>query len=457
MITTHNGAPQYEHSLNHALEFFSKAGSAYKKKKSFYGSEDTALKLFQMSWIANEELSMKLLLWLRDCRGGAGNRSGFRDCLKWLGTNDPAWVKANIEKIPDVGRWDDLLSLYDTPVEKSAVRLWANAIHAGHGLACKWADVEDTKLREFLDMRPRAFRKLLVKGRKVVETQMCAKNWGEILYPQVPSVAMSRYTKAFTRHDEPRFSLFKKKVEKGEAKINAGAIFPYDCLRTLKNGDREVAQLQWDALPNFMGDTNERILCLCDASGSMSTQVAGDVTNLDISTSLSLYCSDRLGKANPFYRKFIEFESEAHFIDWNGKSLFDALKLLKGHCGSTNIQNALLNILGYANMFDVKPSHMPTKLMIISDMQFDNGASLSNATVVESAMAKWEAAGYKRPQIIYWCLASYAGSPATVKTPNTALVSGFSPSILKAILGGKDFSPLAVMNRALEKYSVIKP
>ena len=84
MLKTHEGAQAYEHSLNHALELFSKGGSLFKKRGSFYSGDESALSLFQKSWIVDKELTFKLLLWLRDCRGGAGNRSGFRDCLHWL-------------------------------------------------------------------------------------------------------------------------------------------------------------------------------------------------------------------------------------------------------------------------------------------------------------------------------------------------------------------------------------
>lgn len=68
MQTTHEGALNYEHSLNHALEFFSKAGSLFEKSGSFYGMEESALSLFQKTWIVDKEISFKLLLWLRDCR-----------------------------------------------------------------------------------------------------------------------------------------------------------------------------------------------------------------------------------------------------------------------------------------------------------------------------------------------------------------------------------------------------
>lgn len=85
------------------------------------------------------------------------------------------------------------------------------------------------------------------------------------------------------------------------------------------------------------------------------------------------------------------------------------------------------------------------------------GVTQPNQTEIEHTLARWEDAGFERPMVVYWNTAGYAGSPATVQSKNIALVSGFSPSILQAILSGDGVSPGAVLNRALEKYEVIKP
>ncbi len=150
MKKTNEGAVQYEHALDHAVEFFSKAGSLFEKKGSYYGQEDSALSLFQKTWIVDPVVSFKLLLWLRDCRGGAGNRSGFRACLKWLAEEEPKWIAANIGWIPLLGRWDDLRVLFGTPNQTEAVALWINALKDGDILAAKWADRSDKPLRKEL-------------------------------------------------------------------------------------------------------------------------------------------------------------------------------------------------------------------------------------------------------------------------------------------------------------------
>lgn len=483
---TNEGAIQYDGTLDAAIEFFSKAGSIYSKKakgkRPFYGNETSALELFKAVWCSgNHEMAMKLLFWLRDPRGGSGNRSAFRECLKWLTETDPRWVKVNIGLIPELGRWDDLRTLTGTDAEEVATKIWAEAIAKKDGLACKWADRSDTNLLRELRKAKIVkdigdFRRLLSAGRKnIVERAMCSNRWNEIEYPHVPSVAMSRYTKAFNKHDEARFAKFKEKVEKGEAKINASVVFPHDLVRTLKGGgDNQIADAQFNAMPNWVGDSKLRIMTLCDSSASMSCDIGGGVQAIDVSTSLSLYCSDRIPKDSPFHRKFIQFESESKLTDWTGMSFSDAYGygkkivtrsrgfgtygIFDGACGGTRIDTALDMLLNHAKMFSATNEQIPNLLLIISDMQFHGvPGGTEGKTVVEHCLDKWEKAGYNRPKIVYWNLSGYAGSPATVTHKDVGLVSGFSPSILEAVLSAEDFTPKGIMLKKLEKYKVTIP
>jgi len=458
-METHEGAKTHEHSLDHALELFSKGGSLFTNRKSFYTGEESALSLFQKSWINNEELTMKLLLWLRDIRGGAGNRSGFRECLNWLGDNNPEWVIANIEWIPMVGRWDDLRSLFGTASGDRAAQLWSTHINDGDVLAAKWADRKDKPLRHILGMNEAKFRKFLSRIRKdhIVEDKMCSKVWDTIDYSNVPSLAMARYSKAFSKNDEERFAEYKLSLKDGKETVHADTLFPHDCVRTARNGDSDIANAQFDALPNFIEGTNENIVVIADTSGSMDVPVAGDIRAVDISQALALYCSNMIPKDNPFHKKFIAFCDEGRLQSWDGMLFSAAIRnrrIFDRAVGSTRIDQALDTLLEYAMKRQVKD--VPTVLLIVSDMQFSQGCSSTNEPV-ETALKDWDDVGFKRPRIVYWNTDGYAGSPDTVRGKDVAMVSGFSTGILKAVLGGEDFSPKAVMLRALEKYKVENP
>jgi hypothetical protein len=477
-MKTKNGDFCYDSTGSALLEFFSKAGSLFKNKGSYYGGESTALGLFKSAWATNNYKSMKLAMWSRDCRGGAGNRSGFRDIINWIANKDSNWVESNLHLIPFVGRWDDLESLINTPCENQALSFWVRAIQEGNQLAAKWAPREDknkdvfNRLRKIAKMNPKEFRKFLVKNTNVVESDMCKNEWSEIDFNKVPSVAMARYNKAFKKHDAARFDEWKLALEKGvddngnKVKVNASVLFPHDIIRSIKenrynSSDNKLEDAQFAALPNYMEGANMRIMPICDFSGSMCTGVSGNITALEVALGLGLYCSDRVGEKNPFYKKFIPFSANSVLVDWKKYSFSQAVnhteEFNNGFYGSTNIASALNQILSSAKMFNATNDQIPNCLLILSDMQFDEGVGHSGSTVVEKCMKEWENEGYSRPKIIYWNLAGYVGAPSTKMHDSVALVSGFSPSIFKAVLGGEDFSPMAILDRAIEKYEVVDP
>jgi len=478
---THNGGTQYDHSGEHAVEFFAKAGSLFTKRKQHYGNEASALELFQNVWRSGQhEIAMKLLFWLRDPRGGAGNRSGFRECASWLAQESPEWMIANAVHIPKYGRYDDLQALYaNDATTHTATTLWANDIASGNVLASKWADIStDMKLLRAIRKTDKSkfkdigdVRRYIAKLRTgVVEVAMSKKDYVGINYSHVPSVAMSRYTKAFLRNDDKRFNDYKvklvKAIESGDTsvKVNAGAIFPHDIVRTIKGGgDKTIADAQFASLPNYMEESLARILPIVDTSGSMGCSVSGMIQAIDISLALGFYCSDRVPTDSPFYRKMLEFSCESNLIDWSKyKTLSEAMadrRMFKNAVGSTNITLALDTLLSFGTMFNARKDQMPNCLLIISDMAFNRGSTgnSQDTTVVNSALQRWVDAGFDKPQIVYWNTAGNAGSPEKSRVANVALVSGFSPTILKSVFSPEDMSPYNVMMDAIKGYEVVIP
>lgn len=68
-------------------------------------------------------LAMKILFYARDIRGGLGERHVFRTILLWLAKNETESVKKNLKYVSEYGRFDDLLTLLDTPCEKEMLDL----------------------------------------------------------------------------------------------------------------------------------------------------------------------------------------------------------------------------------------------------------------------------------------------------------------------------------------------
>ena len=149
------------------------------------------------------EPAMKILFWLRDPRGGLGQRELFRALLRRLANNDELapWVSANITSIPVFGRWDDIHVLRGSTLDVEAVKFLSNSLDAP--LCAKWMPRRGKVfawVRDYLGVTNRELRTILVNHTDVVETMMCNKQWADIDLQTVPSISRDRYTSAFITH-----------------------------------------------------------------------------------------------------------------------------------------------------------------------------------------------------------------------------------------------------------------
>jgi hypothetical protein len=415
---------------------------------------------FRAALVQDHVLAVKALFWARDVRGGAGERNTFRKLLAVLEQHDVEMALRVIPLIAEYGRFDDL-HVFNTLVCKNlAVQVHVDAIRAGNGLGAKWAPRKGpiaNQLRKAMDMDPKTYRKTIVGLTNVVETQMCANQWGEINYSHVPSVASARLQKAFNRHDPVRYTEFKAAALKGEVKINAGTLFPYDVLKSVRNGDQVAALAQWEALPNYLGD-NGFILPVIDVSGSMGSRV-GDakstLTCMDVAISLGLYLADK--QQGAFKDMFLNFHTNSKIHHLQGNLLEKIHQIQHSDWGgSTSLESAFKEILRVAVMGNVPPNEMPRYLLVISDMGFD--PSSNNAGQGAMAIAKdiFARHNYSLPNIIWWNVAhrngGYGGDnnfPVTQHESGSALISGFSPSIVRSVLSSKQVTPYEVMLETL--------
>ena len=423
------------------------------------------------AWTAAREqdakLASRIALWARDVRGGAGERKIFRDILVDLAKTDPYYGVGLARKVPELGRWDDLLALVGTDLEQYAFTEIEIALKEGNGLCAKWmprqGDVA-VKLRKFLGWTPKFYRKRLVELTKVVETQMCAKDWDNINFNHVPSVASSRYKKAFSRHTDKykewTAALVSDVKEVRESvKVNAGAVYPYDVLKGVINhyGQYSTSNLQhilaqWDALPNFVGDAN--ILPLVDVSGSMTAPAGGyqsksGVTCLDVSVSLGLYLADK--NTGKFKDTFLTFSSDPQLLYLKGNILDKVKQMVSSDWQmSTNLHRALDKILQTAIEGNVMQEEMPKVLLILSDMQFDS-CTRHDDSAMQMITRKYIDNAYNVPNIVFWNLNAHDNVPVKYDTRGAALVSGFSPSIVKAVLQAEmdNFTPEAIMMQTI--------
>jgi hypothetical protein len=119
---------------------------------------------------------------------------------------------------------------------------------------------------------------------------------------------------------------------------------------------------------------------------------------------------------------------------------------------NTDFEKAYMHILRLAKKHNVMKDSMPSMLLVLSDMQFDESQSRGSGqfqTHFSHMQDEYEKAGYKLPKIVFWNLDCHYGTPAECSDDSVAMVSGYSPSIMKAILNAEDFNPMSVMLEAL--------
>jgi hypothetical protein len=446
--TTTNGMPTRVSSADPIVTLFYKIGASR-------GKDITPE--FSAAMAENPDLAVRTALWARDVRGGAGERKLFRDICGYLEQTAPDVARRVMVKIPELGRFDDLFAFRGI-LRNEALTLFANALREGNGLASKWAPREKSaqrklavELMQHMGLKPKEYRKMIVAATNVVETAMCARDWDNINFSHVPSVAASRYRTAFWRNT-PLFEEYVNKLVAGDksVKVTASSVFPHDVIKGAFNMahmspvELDHIRAQWAALPNFIEDAS--ILPMVDVSGSMNCSVgnSNSLRCIDVAVSLGLYCADK--NTGAFKDCTLTFTGNPQLVQLTGDIISKINQLVKAEWQmNTNIEAAFRLILRTAIENSVPAEEMPRTLLILSDMQFDACCKNPNDSAIAMIRHQYEEAGYPVPNIVFWNLNAHANTPVRYDEKGTALVSGFSPSILKAVVSSQNYTPLDIV------------
>lgn len=452
LTATSNGAKTFKSTLNSVLDLFAMGGALRTR------GESDIVQLFVRANAEDQLLALKCLFHIRNVRGGAGERRTFRIILKYLGQNYPAVIAKNLGNIVHFGRFDDLYELFDTRSEKDAMNFMAATLEDDLNkmenkekvsLAAKWTASENassaktkeraTKFRKFLGVTERTYRKSLSALRSysnVLEVAMSNRDWNSIDYSKIPSKAGLSYRNAFKKHDPTGYQSFLDGVAKGEKKINASALFPYEILekvRVNRYGDNQTADALWNALPDYMGDKSRNLLVMADVSGSMLGRP------MDVSVSLAIYTAER--NVGPFGGYFITYSGNPTLQKVVGNTLSEKYNCLLKTCAyNTDLQKAFKMVLDHAVKIKAKSEDLPAQILVISDMEFDS--TQHGETNLEAIGVQYRNAGYEMPQLVFWNVNSTKNNVAAkADTKGVILVSGCSPSVFKTLLSGTMVTP----------------
>lgn len=477
---TLNGAKSNASTGSFLLDFFSK-GSANRE------NPEKANEMFVQALHEDEAHALKALFYLRDIRGGQGERKIFRHITQEMAKSDElrAALLRNMKFIPDFGRWDDLIILANLEnIRNDVLQIVKEQFDDDQknvsedkpiSLLAKWMKSENASskkgtvlarmTRDYFGMKSSEYRKAVHALRerlKLVESNMSQGKWGEINYEAVPSYAMKRYFKAFGKHDDGRFAEFKQKVKEGSAKINSKTLFPYDLVSNYLNYGRQIDKetdelltLQWNALPDYMEGRGKGIAVI-DVSGSMSC--GGKPTPLAVAISLGLYMGEKI--SGEFHNKFITFSYDPCLVEITGETLGEKVTSMEqaNWSMSTNLISVFSLILNTAQRKSTPPEEMPEVITIISDMQFNVCCRNNDKTNLEKIKHMYEKAGYVAPSLVFWNVNDQGDTPATMNEQGVCLISGNSPTILQSVFGIPITDPFEFMMKVLdgERYECIQ-
>jgi len=441
--TTTNGAKQYTSSTDVCVDLFSKIGSMR------HWDRRDILEYFERAFEHNPELSTRITYWARAARQGSGERKTFYTILDEIARTSPDFISDNARTLAQLGYWKDLIGYCDIPGVLSA---FAQAIKDGDRLANKWAPRKGEvakRLRDELGYTNKEYRKWLKKHSDTVETKMSNKEWQDIKYSSVPGSAMRRYSRAYDRNDHQRFDGWKND---DTTKASVSATYPHQIFGVMDQ-DEKLAEKMWRDLPDFI-DTEDIILPMIDVSGSMYGNA------LQVAISLGMYLAER--NKSQFVNTFLTFSDRPQLVRIDPtKSLAEKFQTINSsEWGvNTDFERAYTKILELATKHNVDPKSMPTMLLVLSDMQFDRSGN--GNLHLEDIKYEYKAHGYEIPKLVFWDLFAHPGQPAECSDENVAMISGFSPSIMKAVLNAEEFNPIDVMLEALEPieldYTNLKP
>lgn len=475
---TENGGITHVTTFNKVLDMFGMGGSMRNR------SEDDIIYMFKQAYEEDATCALRCLFYLRDARGGAGERRFFRICYKWLAKNYKEEAIQLISLVSEYGRYDDLFELFGTPCELEMLGYIKYIIDKNEDhLVYKWMPSINTSSRKTCErgrifarefgMTERQYRKMLSEGRKtcnLVETLMSQNRWDEIAFNHLPSRAGLLYKKAFMRREETkeRYAQF---MSDKKTKVNAKVLTPVDIAHQIFNTnypsevERNAWQKYWDALPNYYHEKEEPGIAVVDVSDSMTG------LPMEAAVSMGAYIAER-GKG-PFHNHFITFSNNPQLVEFTGIDIYDKFKRARNADwdGSTNIEAVFDMLLDVGLRNHVSPSEMPRTIYIFSDMEFNfcltsgarsydrwGGSIALNRrqidTVIEAQIRKWKKYGYNAPRVIFWNLDARQNNIPAIGE-GFSYISGFSMNMIESILSGLDGVDLMLLKLNSNRYKNI--
>ena len=265
----------------------------------------------------------------------------------------------------------------------------------------------------------------------------------EIDFEKVPSLAMTKYLHTFsTREDlKERFEKYMNDVKENKAKVNTTTTDVMDAYKTANysetTNDKEKKAREIVAnkiVDDKVVDVEMNAIVILDTSGSMNWGY-GNYRPIDKANALAYALSIKSTYAP---NQVISFSSEPKLLTIKGDTLQEKYRsMYTGDCSNTDF-GKVMKLLQGLNKY-------PEYLIVLSDMEFDEGSSQSKKITME-LFKRYEA----NTKIIWWNLNERNKTVPEFDEYGNIYLSGYNLQILK-LLENK-FDMTTYIDKILEQY-----
>lgn len=443
----------------------------YFSKLSRYNSKDQIQNSFANALTEDKKLALANLLYALDIKDGKGERNIFKESFNYLCQYDIESAKLILPLIGKMGRYDYILKGLNTPFENEVISyinktLENDLISDNPSLLAKWLPSHKNNHKNSkkakhimckMKINEATYRKILSTIRKklnLVETNLTKKEYDKINYEHVPTKAMLKYKKAFKVNDSTKYNAYLSSLQKGEKKVNTNGLFAYEVIRNVYQDGRKnevLLDAMWNNQKDLLKGKKSNVLVVADTSGSMTMY---DAIPYYSSIGLVIYTAER--NTGIFKDMFITFSSRPTLQTVKGKNICDKVKGIKTIVSSTNIDKVFELILNTLINNNGSQEDLPSHILIISDMEFDEGVYSKNKTNLQGWKDAFKEKGFILPRVVFWNVAARIRCCPTTKYENDVImVSGFSTNLLENIFDIENYNPVEYMKNTLSKYLML--
>ena len=382
-------------------------------------------------------------MFIRDPRYGLGRRD--------LGRKLMSDAKVSMDDAMLAGRADDLLFMeWESFDYYSMLDFLKAEIDKGNELVKKWMPRYSSKnlllarkIAKYWDMNKQQYGHFIKCN--TTENKLSSHSYDELEFEHIPSLAMIKYAKAFATKPETkdRYAKYLEDVKAGKKDLKVATTTVYDIYKNRKKID---ADLFFSKIEKISGSW----IPVVDSSGSM--QDSND------SYGKAMAIGHYLAKCSTYApNQVVSFSSHPQLItlgtpvveryrwscnpveECNSGYEKEISSMYTGDCSNTDF-GAVMQLLSHLD------GEMPEYLVVLSDMEFDQGSSMSK----DRTMQLFKEKGYTT-KIVWWNLNSRHTTCPEMDDSGNIFLSGYNPMLLKFLQAG--FDAKAFLHTLLQEYA----